>query len=165
LKFPKKTYTEKLFDKISGLRGRDKIQRGAALWIKSAVAELDLKRQRGMVRVANNTASALKKAFPELGHSLLDETADDIASLWNLRKKLDDDLNRLFDLRFPRHYNHLRSLLVDIEVRQLDEGTYLINRLRKRISKLIRALDRRERASRPRREKGPTPGSPGGPGL
>jgi hypothetical protein len=120
--------------------------------MESALANQDARRHRQMVRVANSMTATFSKALPNLGPGILDDLVADLSSLWNLRQKLDNDLKDLFEMRFPKDREHLHSFLIDIEVRQLDEASYLIRRLRKRIPTVLKALDRQERGQhrRPR---------------
>jgi len=147
MRFPKKTTTEKVIDKISRLKGPNKAQQGAMLWM-GAFANRDTQLQGHSARMAQQTQVALQKAFPDTDPLFIGDVVADLNSLWDLRQKLDKDLERLFRMRFPQHRNHLRSFLIDIGVRQLDEGTYLIRRLRKRLPKLLKDLDRLERVER-----------------
>ena len=94
---------------------------------------------------------ALGKAFPDTDPQVIGDVVADLDSLWDLRQKLDKDLKKLFQMRFPQDRDHLHSFLIDIEVRQLDETSYLIRRLRKRIPKLLKALDRQEPSQHRRR--------------
>lgn len=150
MRFPKKTATEEVVEKISKLKGPNKAERGGLMLLASAFAHQDVQRKRRMFRIADKMSVALDKAFPELDRQLTEDVVADLASLWNLREKLDKDLKKLFQMRFPQHRDHLHSFLIDIEVRQLDEATYLIQRLRKRVPKLLEALDQQERNERRR---------------
>lgn len=150
MKLPQKTATQEVVEKISKLKGPNKAERGGLMLLANAFAHQDVERKRRMFRIADKMSVAFDKAFPELDRQLTEDVVADLASLWNLREKLDKDLKKLFQMRFPQHRDHLHSFLIDIEVRQLDEATYLIQRLRKRVPKLLEALDRQERNERRR---------------
>jgi hypothetical protein len=150
VKLTQKTATEEVVEKISKLKGPNKAEQGGLMLLANAFAHQDVQRKRRMFRIADKMSVAFYKAFPELDRQLTEDVVADLASLWNLREKLDKDLKKLFQMRFPQHRDHLHSFLIDIEVRQLDEATYLIQRLRKRVPKLLRALDRQERNERRR---------------
>ncbi|MHB8484499.1 MAG: hypothetical protein ACYDCM_02030 [Candidatus Acidiferrales bacterium] len=150
MRFPKKTVTEEVIEKISNLKGPNKAQQGAMLWMASAFASQDVKLGHRSARIAHQMQVSLQKAFPDMDPQFIGDIVADLNSLWDLRQKLDKDLKRLFQMRFPQHRNHLHSFLIDIEVRQLDEASYLIRRLRKRVPKLLKALDRQERGERRR---------------
>lgn len=142
MNFPKKTATEEVSDRISKLKGPNKAQQGGLLWMASAFANQNTRLQRRSMRIAQQMQIALQKAFPNMDRQFIGDIVADLNSLWDLRQKLDKDLNKLFQMRFPRHRSHLYSLLIDIEVRQLDEASYLIRRLRRRLPKLVKELDR-----------------------
>lgn len=161
MRFPKKTATEEAADKISELRGPNKAQQGAMLWMASAFANQNVRRQRRSARVAYRMQASLQKAFPDLDPQFIGDVVADLDSLWDLGQKLDTDLKKLFQMRFPQHRNHLHSFLIDIEVRQLDEASYLIRRLRKRLPTLLRALDRQERSGGRRARTKPSRNVPG----
>ena len=157
---PKKTETEEVIEKISNLKGPNKAERGALLLMESAFANQDARRQNRMAGIADDLIAAFRKAFPNLERGTLGDVVGDVvadlASLWNLREKLDKDLKKVFRMRFPQHRDHLHSFLIDIEVRQLDEASYLIRRLRKRLPILLKALDRQERTERRHRRAKPS---------
>lgn len=155
MRFPKKTATEEAIEKISKLKGPNKAERGAMILMESAFANQDPQLQRRMVRIAHNMLVAFDKALPEVDRQLIGDVVADLTSLWNLRQKFDKGLKKLFQMRFPQHRDHLHSFLIDIEVRQLDEATYLIGRLRKRLPKLLKDLDRQERNERRRSRRKP----------
>jgi hypothetical protein len=144
--FPKKTSTEVLFDKMSNLKGPNKPLEGAMLLMASGFANLDTQLQRRSARIAHQIGASLKEGFPDMDPQFIGDVVADLDSLWDLGQKFDKDLKKLFQMRFPQHCNHLRSFLINFEVRQLDEATYLIRRLRKRIPKLLEALDRHGRS-------------------
>jgi hypothetical protein len=144
--FPEKTATEEVVDEISKLKGPNRAQQGAMHWLASAFASQDARLQRRSVRIAYKMQASLQKAFPEIEPQFIGDVVADLDSLWDLGQKPDRDLRKLFQMRFPKHRNHLHSFLIDIEVRQLDEASYLIRRLRKRLPILLRALDRQERS-------------------
>jgi hypothetical protein len=150
VKFPKKTATEQVIEKISKLKGPNKAQGGAVLWMASAFASLDAQLQRRSARIAHQMQVSLERAFPDMDPQDIGDVVADLDSLWDLGQKLDKELMRLFQMRFPQHRNHLYTFLIDIEVRQLDEASYLIGRLRKRVPKLLKELDRQERSERRR---------------
>jgi hypothetical protein len=144
---PTKTATDEAIERISRLRGPNKAQRGALLWMAGAFANIDTQLQRRSARIARRMQASLQDAFPEMNRQFIGDVVADLDSLWDLRQRLDKDLKRLFQMRFPLHRNHLYELLIDIQVRQLDEASYLIRRLRSRIPKLLGALDKQEQIS------------------
>ena len=148
MKFAKKTLTQAVTQEISQLKGPDRARQGAMNWIASASANLDKTLQRRSARVARQMQISLQRAFPNVDPEFIGFVVADLDSLWDLRQKLDRDLRKLFAMRFPRQRNDLRSFLIDVETRQLDEGFYLIRRLRKRLPKLLKELDRQERRDR-----------------
>jgi hypothetical protein len=155
VRFSDKTAIERAMEKVSALKGPKKAERGAMIILESALANQDVQQQRRMVRIASKMQLAFEKGFPELDRQLIGDVVADLASLWSLRQKLDKDLDKLFQMRFPRHRNHLHSFLIDIEARQLDEAWYLIHRLRKRLPRLLKELDRQEHGDR--RSRGTKP--------
>ena len=157
---PQKTATQEVAEKISKLKGPNKAERGGLMLLASAFAHQDVQRKRRMFRIADKMSVAFDKAFPELDRQLTEDVVADLASLWNLREKLDKELKRLFQMRFPQHRDHLHSFLIDIEVRQLDEASYLIRRLRKRLPTLFKALDRQGRREHRRARTKPAKNAP-----
>ena len=75
----------------------------------------------------------------------------DVEDLWEYGQKLDDTLETLCRMEFPRNYEHLRELFTRITHEQCDESWAHIKGLRKSGPQLInvRAIDRE--ALRPRR--------------
>ena len=161
MRFAKKTVTEEAIDKIGQLKGPDKSRQGAMRWIAIASANRDKNQQRRSIHIARKTQASFQKAFPNVDPEFIGLVVADLDSLWDLRQKFDKDLDRLFQMRFPQHRNHLRAFLIDLETRQLEEGHYLISRLRKRLPKLLKELDRQERTeprvgtAKPGKTRGP----------
>lgn len=111
--------------------------------------------QRRSARIAHRMQVALQKAFPELDPQFIGDIVADLNSLWDTGQKLDKQLKRLFQMRFPQHRNHLREFLAFIEATQIDMVEFWIGNLRKRIPKLRQALDRQERDERRARPHSP----------
>ena len=156
VRFPQKTDTEEMSETISKPKGPNKAQQGAMLWIAKAFAKQDAGLQRRSVRIAHQMQVSLQKAFPDIDPHFIGDVVADLNSLWDLRQKLDKDLKWLFQMRLPKHRYHLRSFLIDIEVRQLDDASYLIRRLRKRFPTLLSSLARQERREHRRARAKPT---------
>jgi hypothetical protein len=148
MNFRKQTAMGKVIDKIPKLKGPNKAQRGAILWMASAFANQDAGRQRRSSRIAHRMQASLQNAFHDTDPQFIGDVVADIESLWSLGQKLDSDLKELFRMRFPRHLNRLHSFLIDLETRELDEASYLIRRLRKKLPTLYKALDHLERGRR-----------------
>jgi len=148
VKSPKKTATDEVVEKISKLKGPNKAERGAMIWLASASANQDTHLQRRSARITRNMLVALSKAFPDVDRQLIGDIVADLDSLWDTGQKLDKELKKLFQMRFPQHREHLREFLAFIEAVQIDMVEFWIGNLRKRIPKLQKALDRQERCER-----------------
>lgn len=155
MRFPKKTATEDVIEKISKLKGANKSERGGLIWLASAFASQDTQLQRRSARITHNMLVALNKAFPEVDRQLIGDIVADLDSLWDTGQKLDKELKKLFQMRFPQHRNHLADFLAFIEATQIDMVEFWIGNLRKRIPKLRKDLDRQERNERRPRTKPP----------
>jgi hypothetical protein len=131
------------------VRGSTNARREPLLWIDSGFPELSTL-QRRSIRIAERMRTSLKKAFPEIDSEFIRHVVADLDSLWDLGQKLDADLKKLFRMRFPKHRDELYHFLIDVEVRQLDEASYLVRQLRKRVPTLIKALHRQELSERRR---------------
>jgi hypothetical protein len=67
----------------------------------------------------------------------------EINDLWVYGEKLDNILNDICGMRFPRDAKLLREALVSVEVQQFDYALDCIKGLQQTLPKLKRALDRR----------------------
>lgn len=141
-----KTATEQVIEKISKLKGPNKAQQGAMIWMASAFANQDVELQRRSVRIANRMQVSLQKAFPEVDPEFIGDVVADLDSLWDTAQKLNMELEDLFRMRFPRDRNRLAEFLSFVEATQIDMVEFWIGNLRKRIPKLRRALDRQGRS-------------------
>jgi hypothetical protein len=153
MKFPKKTATREVVDKISKLKGPNKDAQGAMILLGSAFANQDTQIQRRSGHIVHKMLVSFKKAFPGVDAQLIGGTVADLDSLWDTGQKLDKELNKLFQMRFPQHRNHLREFLAFIEATQIEMAEFWIGNLRKRIPKLHKALDQQERTERGRARK------------
>jgi hypothetical protein len=154
-----KTATEQVIEKISKLKGPNKAQQGAMIWMANAFANQDVDLQGRSARIANQMQASLQKAFPEVDPQFIGHVVADLDSLWDTGQKLNKELEILFRMRFPRDRNRLAEFLSFVEATQIDMVEFWIGNLRKRIPKLRRALDRqgqnrqtRSRGSVPRRK-------------
>src|SRR5271170_6242771 len=120
MKLAPKTATEEVISKISKLKGPNKAQRGALLWMASALANQDAQLQRRSARVAQLMQISLEKALPDTDRQLIGDVVADLNSLWDTGQKLDKELKRLFQMRFPKHRNHLAEFLSFIQATQID---------------------------------------------
>ena len=150
MKFPKKTATDEVDEKISKLKGPNKAERGGLMLLANAFAHQDTQLQRLSARITHNMLVALNKAFPDVDRQLIGDIVADLDSLWDTGQKLDKELKKLFQMRFPEHRNHLGDFLAFIEAVQIDMVEFWIGNLRKRIPKLRKALDQQERNERRR---------------
>jgi hypothetical protein len=150
VRFPKKTATDDVIEKISKLKGPNKAERGGLMLLANAFANQDTQLQRRSARITHNMLVALNKAFPDVDGQLIGDIVADLDSLWDTGQKLDKELKKLFQMRFPEHRNHLGDFLAFIEAVQVDMVEFWIGNLRKRIPKLRKALDQQERKERRR---------------
>lgn len=119
-------------------------------FLRRALSDHDKRLQRRSARITHNMLVALNKAFPEVDRQLIGDIVADLDSLWDTGQKLDKELKKLFQMRFPQHRNHLADFLAFIEATQIDMVEFWIGNLRKRIPKLRKDLDRQERNERRR---------------
>lgn len=119
-------------------------------FLRRALSDHDKKLQRRSARITHNMLVALNKAFPEVDRQLIGDIVADLDSLWDTGQKLDKELKKLFQMRFPEHRNHLGDFLAFVEAVQIDMVEFWIGNLRKRIPKLRKALDQQERNERRR---------------
>jgi len=148
VRIQKKTATEEIVGKVSKLKGPNRDAQGAMIFLDSAFANQDTEIQRRSARMVHNMLVSLKKAFPTADSQLIGHIVADLSSLWDTGQKLDKNLKRLFQMRFPQHRNHLREFLGFIEATQIDMVEFWIGNLRKRIPELRKAMDLRERSER-----------------
>src|SRR5208337_158355 len=118
--------------------------------LRRALSDHDKSLQRRSARITHNMLVALNKAFPDVDRQLIGDIVADLDSLWDTGQKLDKELKKLFQMRFPQHRNHLGDFLAFIEATQMDMVEFWIGNLRKRIPKLRKALDQQERNERRR---------------
>jgi hypothetical protein len=144
----KKTETEAVVNKISRLKGPNKAEQGGMIWLASAFANQDLHLQRRSARIAANAMRVLKKALPHSDPELIGSVVADLDSLWDTGQKLDQELKRLFRMRFPQHRQHLREFFAFVEAVQIEMVEFWTGNLRRRLPKLLRELDRQERRER-----------------
>ncbi len=122
-------------------------------FLRRALSNHDKRLQRRSARITHNMLVALNKAFPEVDRQLIGDIVADLDSLWDTGQELDKELEKLFRMRFPQHRNHLREFLAFIQATQIDMVEFWIGNLRKRIPKLLKALDRQEQSESRRRRK------------
>jgi len=140
------------FKKIALKQGLSEAAANAVMdFLAGALRRQDKELQQRSARIAHNTLVALNRAFPEADRQLIGDIVADLNSLWDTGQKLDKELKRLFQMRFPQHRVRLREFLAFLEATQIDMAQFWIGNLRKRIPKLRRALDRQERNERRRR--------------
>ncbi len=124
--------------------------------LRRASSDHDKKLQRRSARITHNMLVALNKAFPEVDQQLIGDIVADLDSLWDTGQKLDKELKKLFQMRFPQHRSHLADFLAFVEATQIDMVEFWIGNLRKRIPKLRKDLDRQERDERRRTRTKPS---------
>lgn len=127
----------------------------AKAFLTRALKEQDISLQRRSARITHNMLVALNKAFPDVDRQLIGDIVADLDSLWDTGQKLDKELKKLFQMRFPQHRNHLGDFLAFIEATQIDMVEFWIGNLRKRIPKLRKALGQQERNERGRAQTKP----------
>jgi hypothetical protein len=147
VRFPRKTATDEVVEKI---KGPNKAERGGLMLLANAFANQDRQLQRRSARITHNMLVALNKAFPDVDRQLIGDIVADLDSLWDTGQKLDKELKKLFQMRFPEHRNHLGDFLAFIDAVQIDMVEFWIGNLRKKIPKLRKALDQQERNERRR---------------
>ena len=96
----------------------------------------------------------LQSALPDSDEELIGGIAANLLDLWETGQELDNQLKRLREMRFPEDREHLRRTLIWIEAIQLDMGAFWISHVKKDISKLLGALDKRKRNPQPRKKEG-----------
>jgi hypothetical protein len=142
---PKTTMANDVMQLASKVRGPNKTKQIGLHWIAMASARRDADLESRSRLITQNTLAALSRAFPEFDPELIGDIVADLDSLWDTGQQLNDELKRLFKMRFPKHRQHLREFLAFISAIQLDMAEFWIRNLRKKVPKLLKELDRQER--------------------
>jgi hypothetical protein len=138
-----KTGTEQLAEKLSTVTTPNRDLQAAAMMLGDAAARVDVKFVKRSTDLAHRLLLSLKKALPETDQQLLGDFVAEINDLWVYGEKLDNILNDICGMRFPRDAKLLREALVSVEVQQFDYALDCIKGLQQTLPKLKRALDRR----------------------
>lgn len=157
------TESNKLYDEISSVSGR-----GTALEMANIMLTNSLRRskkqdrhfQRRAGKVIKGLLRTLKVALPDTNPLLIGDFVADLEDLWEYSQKLDDYIRTLCRMKFPKHYEDLREILLYIEHEQCDESWAHIKGIRNSLPKLLKALNRR-RFRRSAKRRKPVGGWPG----
>jgi len=148
-----RTDTDKLYEKISAVKGPGAELRIFNMLLANSLSHLDSQRRRGWHRRVGKTIKgllrALKEALPHTDPQLIGDFVADVEDLWEYGQKLDEHFKILFRMKFPNHSEHLLELLLQIEHEQCDESWAHIEGLKKSLPQLIKALERQFRRARP----------------
>jgi hypothetical protein len=105
------------------------------------------------VHLMRGAIRAVKKVLPDTNPELIGGYFANLLDLWETGQELETKLREICTVRRPRDRKRLRDALLWIEAIQLDLGSYWIGEVKKDTPKLLRALDRLDRESRPRKRK------------
>jgi len=99
------------------------------------------------VLLMRSAIRVFKEALPDTSPELIGGFFADLLDLWETGQRLDKELLKLKELRFPRDREQLRSFLIWISAIQIDMASFWIGGAKKYLPKLLRAVDRLENAS------------------
>jgi len=88
-----------------------------------------------------NAISSTKKALPGTDPELIGGFFADLLDLWETGQKLDEQLQELTKLHFPRDRERLHEILIWISAIQIDMAAYWTGEIKKDLPKLLKALD------------------------
>jgi hypothetical protein len=95
---------------------------------------------------------AVKEALPDTDPELIGGFFADLLDLWETGQKLDKELHKLTELRFPQDRERLRDILIWISASQIDMASYWIGEIKKDLPKLLRALDSKSLSTKQKRK-------------
>lgn len=154
-----RTESDKLYDEISNVSGQ-----GATLQMTNMLLTNSLRRLRNQDKLFQKQAGkvikgllgTLKAALPDTDPQLIGDFIADLEDLWEYGIKLDGHVKAICRMKFPKHAEQLRKILLSIEHEQCDESWAHIKGMRSSLPKLIKALNRRtSRRSAKRRVAAP----------
>jgi hypothetical protein len=151
MKLGARTESDKLYEKISKVKGPGAELRMFNILLTNSLSHLDSQRRSGWDKRVGKTIKgllrALKEALPHTDPRLIGDFVADVEDLWEYGQKLDEHFKVLLRMTFPKHSEHLRELLLSIKYEQCDESWAHIERLKKSLPQLIKALDRQPPSS------------------
>ena len=152
MKLSGKTDSDKLYEKISNVSGPGAELRMFNILLTNSLSHLDSRQARRLqkraVKIIKGLLRALKEVMPETDPQLIGDFVADLEDLWEYGQRLDEHIKILCRMKFPRHSEHLRDLLLSIDHEQCDESWAHISGLKKSLPQLIKALDRKSPPSR-----------------
>jgi hypothetical protein len=149
-----KTESDKLYEKISKVKGPGAELRIFNILLTNSLSHLDSQKKRGWKRrvgkIIKGLLRALKEAMPQTDPQLIGDFVADVEDLWEYGQKLDQHFKAVFRMKFPKDSERLRELLLNIDHEQCDEAWAHIEGLKKSLPRLIKGLDRQSRHARQR---------------
>jgi hypothetical protein len=157
MKLGTRTESNKLYEEISRVSGR-----GAALEMTKIMLTNSMRRlnkqdkgfQRRVGKVIRGLLHTLKTALPDTNPQLIGDFVADLEDLWEYGQKLDNHIKILCSMKFPKHSEHLREILLHIEHEQCDESWAHIKGIKNTLPQLLSALNRQSHRSSSKRRAG-----------
>jgi hypothetical protein len=87
---------------------------------------------------------AVQEALPDTAPELIGGILAGLLDLWETGQKLDKELQRLTEFRFPQDRELLRDVLIWVSAIQIDMASCWIGQVKSDLPKLLRELDRFE---------------------
>jgi hypothetical protein len=161
MKLGTRTESEKSYQKISKVKGPAAELRMFNIMIGNSLSRLDSRQSSGwnkrVGKIIKGLLRALREAIPDVDPQIIGDFVADIEDLWEYGQKLDEHFKALFRMKFPKHSEHLRDLLLDIKYEQCDESLAHIEGLKNSLPRLIKALDSQSHR-RPSKTRSPKAG-------
>jgi hypothetical protein len=108
---------------------------------------------RASAALMRTAIRVLKTALPDTDPELIGAFLANLLDLWETGQKLEKKLQKLKNLRFPRDQEVLRTVLLWIDAIQVDMASYWIAEVKRDLPKLLRALDKLECTTVPRKQR------------
>ena len=160
MKLKARTDSDKLYEQISKVSGPGAALRTFNILLTNSLSHLD-SHQRSRLhgragKIIKGLLRALKEALPHADPRLIGDFVADLEDLWEYGQKLDEHIKTICRMKFPKHSEHLRELLLRIDHEQCDESWAHIQGLKKSLPPLIKGLNPLpRRSSRRARTKPP----------
>jgi hypothetical protein len=112
------------------------------IMLGNSLSHLDSRQHRGWNKRAGKIIKgllrALKEAMPDMDPQIIGDFVADVEDLWEYGQKLDEHFTVLFRMKFPKHSEHLRELLLQIDHEQCNESSAHIEGLKKSLPQLLK---------------------------
>jgi hypothetical protein len=142
MKLGARTESDKLYEQISKVKGPRAELRMFNIMLGNSLSHLDSQQRSGwnkrVGKIIKGLLRALKEGMPDIDPQIIGDFVADVEDLWEYGQKLDEHFKVLFRMKFPKHSEHLRELLLSTKYEQCDESSAHIEGLKKSLPKLIK---------------------------